>query len=147
MKAFIAVFAICAVAGFCSADDDYGRNYKPSYNGKTPEGYFQYVNVPGEHEYEFGYNRGNPSHYTSRFEQAKDWRFRTRAKWADAHGGYGEHYWEYNHGHHHEPAYHAPSYSAPAYPAPSYQAGGYSEPEPAYAPAASEDVPEYATSN
>ena len=49
----------------------------PAYDKKY-DGYFQYANVPGEHEYEFGYNRGNPSHYTSRYEQAKDWRFRTK---------------------------------------------------------------------
>ncbi len=42
------------------------------------DGYFQYANVPGESEYEFGYNRGNPSHYTSRYEQSKDSRFRTK---------------------------------------------------------------------
>ncbi len=45
---------------------------------KKYDGYFQYAKVPGDHEYEFGYNRGNPPHYTSRYEQAKDWRFRTK---------------------------------------------------------------------
>lgn len=58
------------------ADDEYKA---PSYpNEKKYDGYFQYANVPGDHEYEFGYNRGNPSHYTSRYEQSKDWRFRTK---------------------------------------------------------------------
>merc|ERR1711990_385697 len=69
----------------------------PSY-GKQPDGYFQYVNVPGHKEYEFGWNRGHPNHYISRYEQSKDHRFRTRVRWGDAHDGYGEHYWEYNHG-------------------------------------------------
>ena len=46
--------------------------------GKQPDGYFQYVNVPAHKEYEFGWNRGNPHHYISRYEQAKDHRFRTR---------------------------------------------------------------------
>ena len=48
--------------------------------GKQPDGYFQYVNVPGHKEYEFGWNRGNPHHYISRYEQAKDHRFRTRVR-------------------------------------------------------------------
>jgi len=42
--------------------------------------YFQYVNVPAHKEYEFGWNRGNPHHYISRYEQAKDHRFRTRVR-------------------------------------------------------------------
>jgi hypothetical protein len=58
--------------------------------GKQPDGYFQYVNVPAPHEYEFGWNRGNPHHYISRYEQSKDWRFRTRVRWGDKEGGYGE---------------------------------------------------------
>merc|ERR1711899_586558 len=66
--------------------------------GKQPDGYFQYVNVPAHKEYEFGWNRGNPKHYISRYEQSKDHRFRTRVRWGDAHDGYGEQYWEYNHG-------------------------------------------------
>lgn len=49
------------------------QNYEKKYDG-----YFQYANVPGPYEYEFGYNRGNPSHYTSRYEQSKDGRFRTK---------------------------------------------------------------------
>jgi hypothetical protein len=63
----------CALA---RPDDE----YKSPSNGyeKKYDGYFQYANVPGDHEYDFGYNRGNPSHYTSRYEQAKDWRFRTK---------------------------------------------------------------------
>merc|ERR1712244_199551 len=39
--------------------------------GKQPDGYFQYVNVPAHKEYEFGWNRGNPEHYISRYEQSK----------------------------------------------------------------------------
>ena len=53
------------------------RDGAPSY-GKQPDGYFQYVNVPAHKEYEFGWNRGNPHHYISRYEQGKDHRFRTR---------------------------------------------------------------------
>ncbi len=75
-----------------------GRYFHPSH----PGGYFQYVNVPSWNEYEFGWNRGGPHHYMSRFEQSKDHRFRTRVRWGDKRGGYGEQYWEFNHG----PAYH-----------------------------------------
>ena len=56
------------------ADGEYAA---PAYEKKY-DGYFQYANVPGNDEYEFGYNRGNPSHYTSRYEQSKDHRFRTK---------------------------------------------------------------------
>jgi len=91
---------------------DGGHHAAPSY-GKQPDGYFQYVNVPAHKEYEFGWNRGNPHHYISRYEQGKDHRFRTRVRWGDKHGGYGEQYWEYNHapkhGHDdHKVEYHPP---------------------------------------
>jgi hypothetical protein len=74
--------------------------------------------VPAHKEYEFGWNRGHPNHYISRYEQSKDHRFRTRVRWGDAHDGYGEHYWEYNHGpsEYKEPVY-APV-KAPYVPAP-----------------------------
>merc|ERR1711902_166887 len=88
----------------------------PGY-GKQPDGYFQYVNVPAHKEYEFGWNRGHPNHYISRYEQSKDHRFRTRVRWGDSYDGYGEHYWEYNHG---------PSYEEPA---------AYVEPAKPYVPA------------
>merc|ERR1711860_333911 len=101
-------------------DEDYSSGYSPRSYEKKYEGYFQYANVPSPHEYEFGYNRGNPAHYTSRYEQGKDGRFRTKVKWADAYSGYGEHYYEYNH------APYAAAYVAPvaAYsgPAPAYEA-------------------------
>ena len=44
-------------------------------------GYFQYANVPGEDEYEFGFNRGNADHHVSRFEQAKGGNFRTKVNY------------------------------------------------------------------
>jgi hypothetical protein len=50
----------------------------------------------------------------------------TQVKWADSYDGYGEHYWEYNHGDNYAPA---------AYPAPAYAAPAYSEPAAAYEPA------------
>merc|ERR1719328_696217 len=95
---------LCVFAALIAAASAYPRPQRPagaapapSY-GKQPDGYFQYVNVPGHKEYEFGWNRGHPNHYISRYEQSKDHRFRTRVRWGDAHDGYGEHYWEYNHG-------------------------------------------------
>ncbi|XP_068207123.1 uncharacterized protein [Palaemon carinicauda] len=112
MKAsLLLVFLGCLALGVLGYPQGGGGSYK------QPEGYFQYVNVPGHKEYEFGWNRGNPHHYISRFEQAKDHRFRTRVKWSDTHEGYGEHYWEYNH--------------SPKYPE---HHDGYKEPEPYHAP-------------
>jgi len=70
----------------------------PAAGGTSPEGYFQFANVPAHKEYEVGWRKGNPNHYVSRFEQAKDHRFRTRVEWKDGYGGYGQQYWEYNHG-------------------------------------------------
>merc|ERR1712156_1350347 len=84
--------------------------------GKQPDGYFQYVNVPAHKEYEFGWNRGNPDHYISRYEQSKDHRFRTRVRWGDNYGGYGEHYYEYNHGPSYEEPHKEVVYEAPVKP-------------------------------
>ncbi len=64
-----------AVVAAVMADGEYTP---PAYEKKY-DGYFQYANVPGDTEYEFGYNRGNPSHYTSRYERSKDSRFRRKA--------------------------------------------------------------------
>ena len=58
---------------FVAADEYKAPSYEKKYDG-----YFQYANVPAVGEYEFGYNRGNADHHTSRYEQAKDWRFRTK---------------------------------------------------------------------
>ncbi len=46
-----------------------------------------------------------------------------QVRWGDKHGGYGEHYWEYNHGpsYKHDGYGKEPSYKeekAPSYPAP-----------------------------
>merc|ERR1711953_15479 len=113
---------ICFCALVCAAyafPRPQGIKGAPSY-GKQPDGYFQYVNVPGHKEYEFGWNKGHPNHYISRYEQSKDHRFRTRVRWGDSYDGYGEHYWEYNHGpsDYKEPAYKPEAVAyAPAPPA------------------------------
>lgn len=67
---------LCALVSVLQARPQSPKS-APSY-GKQPDGYFQYVNVPAEKEYEFGWNRGHPNHYISRYEQSKDHRFRTR---------------------------------------------------------------------
>merc|ERR1719328_1076742 len=110
----LCVFAvlIAAVSAYPRPQSPIARDGAPSY-GKQPDGYFQYVNVPAHKEHEFGWNRGNPHHYISRYEQGKDHRFRTRVRWGDKHGGYGEQYWEYNHApkhvdHKHVDTYHPP---------------------------------------
>ncbi|PSN31665.1 hypothetical protein C0J52_27498 [Blattella germanica] len=70
----------------------------PGGGPKSAHGsYFQYVDVPGINEYNFGFHRGNSDHFISRFDQGKDWKFKSKVNWFDKHGGSGEHYWEYNH--------------------------------------------------
>ncbi len=70
---------IALSAAFPYPQDRDGHHGGGGY-GKQPDGYFQYVNVPAHKEYEFGWNRGNPHHYISRYEQSKDHRFRTRVR-------------------------------------------------------------------
>ncbi|XP_057365471.1 uncharacterized protein LOC132087699 [Daphnia carinata] len=110
MKTSPVILVLGAVVAAVMADVQYAP---PAYEKKY-DGYLKYANVPSEKEYEFGYNRGNAAHHTSRYEQSKDHRFRTKVKWADTYDGYGEHYWEYNHGDSYAPAYSEP---APAYEA------------------------------
>ena len=100
-----------------------GRSYE-----KKHDGYFQYANNPKHGEYEFGFKRGNPHHYISRYEQGKDWNFKTKVKWADAYDGYGEQYYEYNHGH-------AKGYHDDHDKGYGHEKGYHSEPAAAYAKA------------
>jgi len=58
---------------------------------------FRYQRVPEEGAWEFGYKRGNPYHFIERHEKGLLNQFKTKVKWGDKHGGYGEHYWDYNH--------------------------------------------------
>ncbi|KAK4010825.1 uncharacterized protein LOC116921424 [Daphnia magna] len=124
MKTSLVVLVLSAVVAAVIADGEYAP---PAYEKKY-DGYFQYANVPGKDEYEFGYNRGNPQHNRNHYEQSKDHRFRTKVKWTDTKEGYGEHYWEYNHG----DAGYKSDYAAPAYAAPAYSAPGYSDNVPVY---------------
>ncbi|KAL3273773.1 hypothetical protein HHI36_015200 [Cryptolaemus montrouzieri] len=64
--------------------------------------YFQYIHVPAKDHYEHGHRRGNEHHFIERHEKAKphEGEFKTKVRWGDKHGGYGEHYWDYNHAGH-----------------------------------------------
>ncbi|CAH1376698.1 unnamed protein product, partial [Tenebrio molitor] len=67
--------------------------------------YFQYAHVPAKDHYEHGHKRGNEHHFIERHEKAHPHagEFKTKVRWGDKHGGYGEHYWDYNHaGHGHD---------------------------------------------
>ncbi|KAF5280049.1 hypothetical protein FQR65_LT03304 [Abscondita terminalis] len=67
--------------------------------------YYQYAHVPAKDHYEFGEKRGNEHHFIERHEKAHPHagEFKTKVRWGDKHGGYGEHYWDYNHaGHGHD---------------------------------------------
>merc|ERR1711955_182386 len=80
MKITLAMLLLGAVVACAMAEDPEAKSegYGKDLGGKY-DGYFQYANVP------------------SPYEQAKEGRFRTKVKWADAYSGYGEHYYEYNH--------------------------------------------------
>ncbi|XP_063218556.1 uncharacterized protein LOC134528821 [Bacillus rossius redtenbacheri] len=85
--------------------------------------YFQYQHNPEHDHYEFGYRRGNDHHFQERYEKAAPHQghFKTKARWGDKHGGYGEHYWDYNH------AGHGDDHGEDG-------DGGYSEHVPSYQP-------------
>ncbi|XP_054260384.1 uncharacterized protein LOC128985034 [Macrosteles quadrilineatus] len=57
----------------------------------------------GPKQLEFGHVCENPHEWEQRYErQDQDKkRYQGKARWGDKHGGYGEHYWDYNHGGHH----------------------------------------------
>ncbi|XP_017774445.1 PREDICTED: uncharacterized protein LOC108561142 isoform X2 [Nicrophorus vespilloides] len=61
--------------------------------------YFQYAHVPAKDHYEVGHKRGNEHHFIERHEKAHphEGQFKTKVRWGDKNGGYGEHYWDYNH--------------------------------------------------
>eukprot|EP00090_Calanus_glacialis_P001669 TRINITY_DN1119_c0_g1_i1.p1 TRINITY_DN1119_c0_g1~~TRINITY_DN1119_c0_g1_i1.p1 ORF type:complete len:127 (-),score=16.98 TRINITY_DN1119_c0_g1_i1:102-482(-) len=81
--------------------------------------FFQYINVPALNTFEWGFRRGNADHNIEEYLSQKDSTFKSKLKWHDAHGGHGEHYYDYNHVGKEEPkAYGAPP-PKPAYGAPS----------------------------
>jgi len=81
--------------------------------GYGKDQYFQYINVPAHKVFEWGYKRGiDPHHYREEYLSQKDHTFKAKVKWGDAHGGYGEHFYDYNHGPKHDKHVvdHAPVY-------------------------------------
>ncbi|XP_072394851.1 uncharacterized protein [Diabrotica undecimpunctata] len=67
--------------------------------------FFQYIHVPAKDHVEHGHKRGNDHHFIERHEKEHPHagEFKTKVRWGDKHGGYGEHYWDYNHaGHGHD---------------------------------------------
>merc|ERR1739842_104056 len=83
----------------------------PREGSYGPDNYFQYINVPAHKTFEWGYRRGNPGHNREEYLSQKDHTFKAKVKWADAYGGNGEHYFDYNHG----PSYgKEPAYAPPA---------------------------------
>ncbi|XP_046392082.1 uncharacterized protein LOC124160293 isoform X3 [Ischnura elegans] len=89
-----------------------------------------YVHKYGPDQIEFGHVCENPQEWEQRFERKDGHRRLGKVRWGDKHGGYGEHYYDYNHGghegaddesdgHHSEPvpAYNSgPSYNTAAKP-------------------------------
>ena len=53
--------------------------------GYGGENYFQYINVPAPHTFEWGYRRGNPDHNREEYLSQKDHTF--KAKVSDNKGG------------------------------------------------------------
>ena len=105
-----------------------------SYGGDQ---FFQYINVPAEKVFEWGYRRGNPSHNREEYLSQKDHTFKAKVwstrmkiynnnqlsqvKWEDAYGGHGEHYYDINHA----DAGYAPAQAPYSPPAPAYSPPAY----------------------
>ncbi|CAG9812652.1 unnamed protein product [Phaedon cochleariae] len=64
--------------------------------------YFQYIHVPAKDHVDHGHKMGNEHHFIERHEKEHPHagEFKTKVRWGDKHGGYGEHYWDYNHAGH-----------------------------------------------
>merc|ERR1719281_975159 len=77
------------------------------------DNYFQYINVPAPHTFEWGYRKGNPDHNREQYLSQKDHTFKAKLKWHDGYEGHGEHYFDYNHVGPKEPVHHAPAYAPP----------------------------------
>ncbi|KAJ8915104.1 hypothetical protein NQ315_000356 [Exocentrus adspersus] len=87
--------------------------------------YFQdiYMAMEKPNELQFGHVAENPNNWEQRFEKINldSLQRQGKVRWGDKDGGYGEHYWDYNHGghdgdhHHHEEeeTKHEPQYAAP----------------------------------
>ncbi|CAM1295669.1 Uncharacterised protein g1350 [Pycnogonum litorale] len=76
---------------------DKSRDLQASATDHGGDHYFQFAHVPAHKEYAFGFRKGNDYHFIERDEKGKDHTFKTKVIWGDKKGGYGEHYWDYNH--------------------------------------------------
>ncbi|XP_072394850.1 uncharacterized protein [Diabrotica undecimpunctata] len=64
-----------------------------------------YVAMEKPDELEFGHVRETPNDWEQRYEKLnlETLKHQGKVRWGDKHGGYGEHYWDYNHaGHGHD---------------------------------------------
>lgn len=88
-----------------------GGPYRPAAGDK----YFQYVNVPGPKDFEWGYRRGqDPGHFREEYLSQKDHTFKAKVKWGDEYDGYGEMFFDINHGPKYEEKPHGPPHPPPA---------------------------------
>ncbi|XP_065173543.1 uncharacterized protein [Atheta coriaria] len=86
--------------------------------------YFQdlYMAQESPEELEFGHVRETPHDWEQRYEKMnlRNLKRQGKVRWGDKHGGYGEHYWDYNHDGHHdgdgEESQHEPQYAEPEIP-------------------------------
>ncbi|XP_040575523.1 uncharacterized protein [Lepeophtheirus salmonis] len=107
---------------------------RPGEGGYDKDNYFQYINVPKEKVFEWGYRRGDdPNHFREEYLSQNHHSFKAKVKWGDKYGGYGEHFYDYNHGpkygDDHSSGYHETSYKdVPTYspPQPVYKPSSYS---------------------
>ncbi|KAG5898514.1 hypothetical protein JTB14_038468 [Gonioctena quinquepunctata] len=79
----------------------------PAAAAHTGSKFFQdiYVAMEKPDELEFGHVRETPNDWEQRFEKInlQNLKRQGKVRWGDKHGGYGEHYWDYNHaGHGHD---------------------------------------------
>ena len=112
----IAFGACCVALAMAIPYPDHGLGHEPHGKPHIPVGpkgygkdqYFQYINVPAHKVFEWGYRRGiDPHHFREEYLSQKDHTFKAKVKWADAHGGYGEHFYDYNHADKHAHGKHA----------------------------------------
>nr|XP_023015971.1 uncharacterized protein LOC111505405 isoform X2 [Leptinotarsa decemlineata] len=97
------------VDGIVSKEDDHVPAEtgfgNPAAAVQTGSKFFQYIHRPAKDHVDHGHKRGNEHHFIERHEKERPHagEFKTKVRWGDKHGGYGEHYWDYNHaGHGHD---------------------------------------------
>ena len=93
------MFCLCLIPGFASAQapgpgGPGGIAFpKPGADGAyAGDNYFQYINVPAPHTFEWGYRRGNPDHNREQYLSQKDHTFKAKLKWHDGYEGHYRHF-------------------------------------------------------